>query len=88
MSLAKTALDMSPRCIPSFTDDQISIKNGFHPGLLQVKPKKGIVSNSLKLSGEQKILLLTGPNMGGKSTLLRQTCLLAILAQIGSFVPC
>jgi DNA mismatch repair ATPase MutS len=36
----------------------------------------------------ERFLLLTGPNMGGKSTLLRQTCLLAILAQIGSYLPC
>lgn len=56
--------------------------------MLQVKPKSGIVCNTLSLNESERILLLTGPNMGGKSTLLRQTCLLAILAQIGCFVPC
>jgi DNA mismatch repair ATPase MutS len=40
------------------------------------------------MKNEERFLLLTGPNMGGKSTLLRQTCLLAILAQIGSYLPC
>jgi len=40
------------------------------------------------MTNEERFLLLTGPNMGGKSTLLRQTCLLAILAQIGSYLPC
>jgi DNA mismatch repair ATPase MutS len=40
------------------------------------------------MNKKERFLLLTGPNMGGKSTLLRQTCLLAILAQIGSYLPC
>ena len=40
------------------------------------------------MKNKERFLLLTGPNMGGKSTLLRQTCLLAILAQIGSYLPC
>jgi DNA mismatch repair protein MutS len=46
-----------------------------------------LVPNTISLKKDQRFLLLTGPNMGGKSTLLRQTCLLAILAQIGSYVP-
>lgn len=46
-----------------------------------------LIPNSLSLTNDKTFLLLTGPNMGGKSTLLRQTCLLAILAQIGSYVP-
>jgi DNA mismatch repair ATPase MutS len=42
----------------------------------------------LILTDKDRFLLLTGPNMGGKTTLLRQTCLLAILSQIGSYLPC
>jgi DNA mismatch repair protein MSH6 len=45
------------------------------------------VPNSLKLSGSERVLLLTGLNMGGKSTLLKQVCIFAILAQLGSYVP-
>jgi DNA mismatch repair ATPase MutS len=44
-------------------------------------------SNSLKLNPESQLHVITGPNMGGKSTILRQTALTAILAQTGSFVP-
>ena len=43
--------------------------------------------NDIELGSEAKIVLLTGPNMGGKSTYLRQTALIVLLAHIGSFVP-
>ena len=78
--------------MPKFClDDEksvIEIKNALHPGLIQVLEPDQLVSNSLSMKKEERFLLLTGPNMGGKSTLLRQTCLLAILAQIGCYVPC
>jgi len=48
---------------------------------------KTFIPNDTILSSEESLLLLTGPNMGGKSTLLRQTCIAVILAQIGSYVP-
>lgn len=88
MSLAKTSAAMTTRCLPIFTDDNLEIRNGLHVGLLQIKERNKIVGNTLKLKSGERVLLLTGPNMGGKSTLLRQTCLLAILAQIGCFLPC
>ena len=87
MSLATSCKNMAPKCIPNFVkDDKLCIKKGFHIGLLQVI-EGATVPNSLEMKEEEKVLLLTGPNMGGKSTFLRQTCQLAILAQLGCYVP-
>ncbi len=71
----------------------IEIKGARHPCLVQTFQGGEFIPNDIGLgrSGGDKnyrVLLLTGPNMGGKSTLLRQTCLIAIMAQIGCFVPC
>lgn len=66
------------------------IKDGRHPVVeseIGADLKDGFVKNSSDFSKEQKLWLLTGPNMAGKSTFLRQNALIAILAQIGSFVP-
>jgi DNA mismatch repair protein MSH6 len=65
----------------------IHIINGSHPCLTQL----GInyVPNTVKIGGENPgFLLVTGPNMGGKSTTLRMVCILIVLAQVGCFVPC
>ena len=69
---------------------EFSINKGRHPvveDLLQKASVDGFIPNDCKLSGTQRLWLLTGPNMAGKSTFLRQNALIAILAQIGSFVP-
>jgi len=87
MSIGHVSKTMVPRCLPRFKDDSLIIKDGIHIGLAQTMDPHQIVSNSINLNKDQKFVLLTGPNMGGKSTVLRQTCLLAILAQIGCFVP-
>ena len=61
-----------------------------HPGVKMKNKKKKFVPNSTILRTVKepaRALLVTGPNMGGKSTLLRQTCLAVILAQVGCFVP-
>lgn len=73
---------------PAFTDESVvSIEDGRHPVMEAILHAK-FVPNDLELRvGDQRFLLLTGPNMGGKSTYLRQAGLLAIMAQIGSFVP-
>ncbi|MGB9651380.1 MAG: DNA mismatch repair protein MutS [Candidatus Cybelea sp.] len=73
---------------PNFVDRSIiSIEEGRHPVMEAVLHAR-FVPNDLDLRvGERRFLLLTGPNMGGKSTYLRQTGLLAVMAQIGSFVP-
>lgn len=66
--------------------DEIYIQQGRHPVIeLQSRP---FIPNDLFLNtGNDQLLILTGPNMGGKSTYLRQTALMVILAQMGSFVP-
>lgn len=71
---------------PSFVDDgSLAIKAGRHP-VVEQTVKKNFVANDIELR-PHSCLLLTGPNMAGKSTLMRQVALIAILAQTGSFVP-
>jgi len=65
-------------------DDRLDLKSGRHPVL---ESSSTFVPNDLSLDKRRRFLLLTGPNMGGKSTYLRQTALISILAQAGSFVP-
>jgi DNA mismatch repair protein MutS len=76
---------------PEFIDDtQIMILGGRHPVIEQLLQQKGerFVPNDLFLDDStQQILLITGPNMGGKSTYLRQAALIILMAQMGSFVP-
>ena len=64
--------------------DQMKVQGARHPVLEQ---QSGFVPNDLDLTKKRKFLLITGPNMGGKSTYLRTTALMSILAQSGSFVP-
>ncbi|MDD5302701.1 MAG: DNA mismatch repair protein MutS [Elusimicrobia bacterium] len=66
----------------------LEIVEGRHPVLAALLPSGTFVANSLTLNArDPQILILTGPNMAGKSTYLRQNALIALLAQIGSFVP-
>jgi DNA mismatch repair protein MutS len=66
----------------------LEIEEGRHPVLAAVLPAGTFVPNSLKLNArDPQVIVLTGPNMSGKSTYLRQNALIAVLAQIGSFVP-
>lgn len=66
----------------------LEIVDGRHPVLAALLPSGSFVPNSLTLNArDPQILVLTGPNMSGKSTFLRQNALIALLAQIGSFVP-
>ena len=70
-------------------DDAIKIKNGRHPVIeTQLPPGERYIANDIYLDNEhQQIIIITGPNMSGKSALLRQTALIVIMAQIGCFVP-
>ena len=73
---------------PVFVDDSIiEIVDGRHP-VMEPLLGSSFVPNDLRIGADaSRFILLTGPNMGGKSTYLRQTALLVVLAQIGSFVP-
>jgi len=64
----------------------ISIQGGRHPVVEKVSDAP-FVPNSLEMNNERKMLIITGPNMGGKSTYMRQAALITLLAHIGSFVP-
>ncbi|MDO8674386.1 MAG: DNA mismatch repair protein MutS [Dehalococcoidia bacterium] len=69
-------------------DDEIHIVAGRHPVVERTSLADGFVANDVHLrSREAQIIILTGPNMAGKSTYLRQVALIVLLAQIGSFVP-
>jgi len=75
---------------PFLNDSEIiDIKGGRHPVIeKQLPPEKPFISNDLYVdSTDQQIVIITGPNMSGKSALLRQTALIVILAQMGCFVP-
>ncbi len=72
---------------PTLTDDPvIEIVEGRHP-VVERFIDQPFVPNDLKLTDERRMLVITGPNMGGKSTFMRQTALIVILARIGSYVP-
>ncbi|MBQ2498964.1 MAG: DNA mismatch repair protein MutS, partial [Bacteroidales bacterium] len=76
--------------MPTIDDSYvIDIKEGRHPVIEQMMPVgEEYISNDVYLDREkQQIIIITGPNMSGKSALLRQTALIVLLAQIGSFVP-
>ncbi|AEB09796.1 DNA mismatch repair protein mutS [Desulfobacca acetoxidans DSM 11109] len=65
----------------------IRIVQGRHPVIEQVLPPGGFVPNDIDLNDRATLMIVTGPNMAGKSTILRQVALIALMAQIGSFVP-
>ncbi len=75
-------------CQPHFSSERsISIRAGRHPVVETVIAKGEYVANDVLMSAGREMLLITGPNMAGKSTYMRQLALTAVLAQIGCFVP-
>jgi DNA mismatch repair protein MutS len=75
-------------CRPSFSNNrELYIKDGRHPVVEKVMDAQEYVPNDCVMNEERELLLITGPNMSGKSTYMRQIALTAILAQIGCFVP-
>jgi len=74
-------------CCPEFqTRPGINIVAGRHPVVEQVT-QDGFIPNNSKLNDQQRMLIITGPNMGGKSTYMRQTALIVLMAHIGCYVP-
>jgi DNA mismatch repair protein MutS len=88
-SFAKVALAQN-YCLPTLTDGhELSIKEGRHPVIEQRLPiGESYIANDIHLdNNSQQIIMITGPNMSGKSAILRQTALIVLMAQIGCFVP-
>ena len=67
-------------------DRQINIDTGRHP-VVESRLGNKFIPNNTKLNDHESLWIITGPNIGGKSTYLRQVALITIIAQIGSFVP-
>jgi len=66
----------------------LTIKNGRHPLIERIIPENQFIANDTRLnSTDDQIMIITGPNMAGKSTYLRQVSLITLMAQIGSFIP-
>lgn len=75
-------------CRPKLTDDEkFIVKEGRHPVLDATLKEERFVPNDINLDGDNSMMIITGPNMAGKSTYIRQIALLALLAQTGSFIP-
>jgi DNA mismatch repair protein MutS len=74
-------------CRPALVDTpSLSIQSGRHPVVEQVLSAP-FIPNHLEMSPDRRLLIITGPNMGGKSTYMRQIAVIVLLAHIGSFVP-
>jgi len=86
-SLAETAR-LYNYCRPTVQDQgRLEIRDGRHPVLEQVQLEGHFVPNDTELNDQIQIAIITGPNMAGKSTYIRQVALITIMAHIGSFVP-
>jgi DNA mismatch repair protein MutS len=73
---------------PELSDDfTLEITAGRHPVVERMMPRDKFIPNDVRLTADARMIILTGPNMAGKSTVLRQIGLIVLLAQIGSFVP-
>ena len=90
-SFASIAVEQDYVCPEIDESSDFIIKNGRHPVLEKILPLGAYVPNDLELScsdpSKTQLMILTGPNMAGKSTFMRQNALIVILAQIGAFIP-
>jgi DNA mismatch repair protein MutS len=86
-SLAEAAA-RNAYCRPGFNDDGgIEIHDGRHPVIEQMLSEVPFTPNDTCIDGDARILVITGPNMSGKSSYMRQVALIVLMAQIGSYVP-
>lgn len=75
-------------CRPEVTDDkELIIEEGRHPVVERMLEDEQFIPNPVELNPERRLQFITGPNMAGKSTVIRQVALIALMAQMGSFVP-
>jgi len=88
LALAEAAA-LNDYCRPAITEDgRIRIVDGRHPVVEKMIPGERFVPNTVELDNEEhQVLIITGPNMAGKSTVLRQVALMVLMAQMGGFVP-
>ena len=87
-SFSKRAVKYKYCCPKIISSKKIEIIAGRHPVIeANLSPGERYIPNDIFLDTDQQIIMITGPNMSGKSAILRQTALITILAQIGSFVP-
>ncbi len=86
---ALSLLSLSPHYIlPKITEDTLlDIKDGRHPVVERILPGSFVANDTLLDCEDNHLIILTGPNMAGKSTYIRQTAILVILAQMGSYIP-
>ena len=87
VSLAILASEKGYVCPVFHPGCNVNVVEGKHPILDDRMKKKRYVSNDWKMSEDEHVQLITGPNMGGKSTYMRQNALLVVMAQMGSFIP-
>lgn len=87
LALAKTAFQNLWIRPTLDSSDVLEIEEGRHPVVEQAIGKSSFIANDTHLSRDRQLMLITGPNMAGKSTYIRQVGLLVILAQMGSYVP-
>lgn len=86
-SLAEVAAERR-YCRPAWSEGyDLYIEDGRHPVVEAVTEGSGFIANDTELTRDHSILLITGPNMAGKSTYMRQVAIICLMAQIGSFVP-
>lgn len=86
MSFAKCAIDNNYICPELNESFNLSIKDGRHP-VIEKQIKSYIPNDIMMNNNDSQIIIITGPNMSGKSAILRQTALIILMAQIGSYVP-
>ncbi|HPQ82039.1 MAG TPA: DNA mismatch repair protein MutS, partial [bacterium] len=88
LSLAQVAAEHDYRRPEVAASPELDIRDGRHPIVERQESASRFVPNDVSVGGEApRFLMITGPNMAGKSTVMRQTALIALMAQVGSFVP-
>ncbi|MES1922741.1 MSH2 protein, partial [Bonamia ostreae] len=78
---------VKPEILPPSQNRMIRMRQGRHP-LLDCSLDREVIANDVEMNQNSILQIITGPNMGGKSTYLKQVAAIQLMAQIGSFVPC